>query len=103
MAGAARVVLNATPLGMGHERLPEPLMALRDDQVAYDLVYEPSVTPFLREAARAGAEAHHGLGMLVGQAAASYRRWTGRDAPVEVMVRAAEAALAARQGSAERA
>jgi shikimate dehydrogenase len=96
---AARVVVNATPLGMQHERLPEPLMALRADQVAYDLVYEPSDTPFLREAHRAGAAAHHGLGMLVGQAAASYRRWTGRDAPVEVMSAAADAALAERLGT----
>jgi shikimate dehydrogenase len=93
---AARVVVNATPLGMHDEPLPEPLMGLRADQVAYDLVYDPSETPFLRAAAAAGAGAHHGLGMLVGQAAASYRRWTGRDAPLEVMVAAAQRALAAR-------
>ena len=99
----SRVVLNATPLGMQHEHLPEPMMRLRADQVAYDLVYEPSVTPFLREAQRVGAAAHHGLGMLVGQAAASYRRWTGRDAPLEVMSAAANAALAERHGARERA
>jgi shikimate dehydrogenase len=94
---SARVVINATPLGMQRERLPEPLMALRPGQVAYDLVYEPSRTPFLHAAQAAGADAHHGLGMLVGQAAVSYQRWTGREAPLRVMSEAADAALSARQ------
>lgn len=96
VTAAARVVVNATPLGMHAERLPEPLMALRHGQVAYDLVYEPPDTPFLQAAREAGAEGHHGLGMLVAQAAASYRRWTGRAAPLSVMSAAATAALVER-------
>lgn len=95
-SSSARVVLNATPLGMRGERLPEPLMDLRPGQVAYDLVYEPPETPFLVAAREAGAQAHHGLGMLVAQAAASYRRWTGREAPLAVMSAAATAAVAER-------
>lgn len=95
----ARVVLNATPLGMAGERLPEPFHALRPGQVAYDLIYAPPDTPFLRSAVEAGADTHHGIGMLVGQAAASYRRWTGRDAPLGVMSAAAVAALADRARS----
>lgn len=94
--GQARIVLNATPLGMQGEPLPDPMHALRAGQVAYDLIYDPPETPFLRAAAAAGAEVHHGIGMLVGQAAVSYRRWTGRDAPVGVMSAAAVAAVAER-------
>lgn len=89
---AARTVVNATPLGMEGEPLPEPFQHLVPGQDAYDLVYGRS-TPFLTAAHAAGAGAHHGLGMLVGQAAASYRRWTGQDAPVAVMSAAATAAL----------
>ena len=94
---AARTVLNATPLGMGGEPLPAPLMALRPDQIAYDLVYDPAQTPFLTAARARGASGYHGLGMLVGQAAVSYERWTGRSAPRATMLEVATAALAARQ------
>jgi shikimate dehydrogenase len=93
---AARVVMNATPLGADGERLPDAFHALTAGQVAYDLIYEPPETPFLASAAEAGAETHHGLGMLVAQAAVSYRRWTGREAPVATMSAAAIAALAER-------
>ncbi len=93
----ARIVLNATPLGMAGERLPDPFHALGPGQVAYDLIYDPPETPFLRSAHAAGAESHHGLGMLVGQAAASYQRWTGRPAPFATMSAAAIHALTDRQ------
>lgn len=94
---AAHTVVNATPLGMGGERLPEALMALEAGQVAYDLVYDPAPTPFLTAAQQRGAASHHGLGMLIGQAAVSYERWTGGPAPRQVMAAAARRALAARQ------
>jgi len=94
---AARTVLNATPLGMAGEALPAPFMELRPGQVAYDLVYDPAETPFLAAARARGASGHHGLGMLVGQAAVSYERWTGRSAPRATMLAAATAALVARQ------
>jgi shikimate dehydrogenase len=93
--GAARTVLNATPLGMQGEPLPDPFQTLRPGQHAYDLVYGRR-TPFLAAARTAGAGAHPGLGMLVGQAAASYERWTGQRAPSDVMSAAAAAALTAR-------
>ena len=93
---AGRVVINATPLGMAGESLPAPFHALTPDQIAYDLVYDPPETPFLASARRCGAVGHHGLGMLVAQAAASYRRWTGREAPLATMSAVATAALAER-------
>jgi shikimate dehydrogenase len=92
----ATVVINATPLGMGGEHLPAPFESLRPDQVAYDLVYDPPVTPFLAAAHASGAAGHHGLGMLIGQAAVSYRRWTGRPAPTATMSAVAAAALSER-------
>jgi shikimate dehydrogenase len=89
----ARVVMNATPLGMGGESLPAPFHRLSAAQIAYDLVYTPPQTPFLAAARQRGAEAHNGLGMLIGQAAAAYRRWTGRDAPLGILSAAALSAL----------
>lgn len=96
----ARVVVNATPLGMGGEPLPSRFHELHPGQAAYDLIYDPPDTPFLQAATAAGASAHHGLGMLVAQAAASYRRWTGREAPVATMSAAALRALSHRAADA---
>ena len=92
----ARVVMNATPLGMAGEGLPAAFHRLEPGQVAYDLVYEPAETPFLAAARQRGAAAHNGLAMLIGQGAVSYERWTGRAAPVEVMRAAVDEVLRTR-------
>jgi shikimate dehydrogenase len=89
----ATLVVNATPLGMEGEELPEPFHQLAPGQIAYDLIYNPPETPFLRSARDVGAEVAHGLGMLVAQAAVSYQRWTGQPAPATTMSAAALAAL----------
>jgi shikimate dehydrogenase len=89
----ARVVINATSLGLHGESLPEAFHALRPDQVALDLVYGRAPTPFLRDAAAAGATAVDGRPLLVAQAALSFERWTGVAAPLSVMTAAVDAAL----------
>ena len=78
----ARLVCNATTLGMHGERLPGPFHALVEGQVAYDLVYgtdEP--TPFVADARAAGATAHDGSSMLVAQAEDAFEAWTGQRPP----------------------
>jgi shikimate dehydrogenase len=92
----ARLVVNTTPLGMSGEALPAACHRLSAEQVAYDLIYTPARTPFLVDAEARGAGAHNGLGMLVGQAAASFERWTSRPAPRETMLAAALRALGER-------
>ena len=93
-APAARLVVNCTPLGMsGMEDLTPFSGSLGRGQIAYDLVYRPAQTRFLREAQAHGAEAIGGLPMLIGQAAEAYRLWTGRPMPTEPARRAALAAL----------
>ncbi len=54
-----------------------------------DLVYRPGSTPLLAAAAAHGARTVDGLEVLVAQGALSLELWTGRDAPLEVMRRAA--------------
>ncbi len=90
-APTARLVVNCTPLGMvGMEDLtPHASGAMGQGQIAYDLVYRPSQTRFMRDALAHGAEVIGGLPMLVGQAAESYKLWTGRDMPTDIARRAA--------------
>jgi shikimate dehydrogenase len=81
-------VVNATPLGMkgkaeeetpcGAEFLAAAAARAKGGCLAYDLVYNPLRTRFLREAAAGGWAVQDGLAMLVAQAAAQFRIWTGR-------------------------
>jgi shikimate dehydrogenase len=59
-------------------------------------VYQPIRTALLEEARRRGATAVGGLGMLIHQAALSFRLWTGEEPPLEVLSAAAVAELARR-------
>ncbi|HEX8708907.1 MAG TPA: shikimate dehydrogenase [Pyrinomonadaceae bacterium] len=91
------LVVNATPLGthgLAEEETPALAGQLRGVSLVYDLVYNPAETRFMREAVEAGSDCIGGLGMLVAQAAAQFKLWTGRDAPLDVMKEAAGRALA---------
>jgi shikimate dehydrogenase len=86
------IVVNATPLGTRgvHEAdtvaTAEQLGGVR---LAYDLVYNPRETRFLREARAAGCETLGGIEMLLAQAVEQFKIWTGKDPDVEVMRAAA--------------
>lgn len=99
-ASRARVIIQSTSLGMRHGpdegANPVPGDLMHPGQVAFDLVYVPEETPFLRAAAGAGARPIGGLAMLVHQGAEAFHLWTGVQPPLDVMFDAARAALAAR-------
>jgi len=86
----ADVLVQCTSVG-----LRDPEATFRDlplapgDLAAYatvvDLVYRPGGTALLAQAAARGAATVDGLEVLVQQGALSFRRWTGRDAPLEAM------------------
>jgi shikimate dehydrogenase len=59
----------------------------------FDLVYNPRDTALVKAARRAGARAMSGLAMLVYQGAEAFEAWTGKTAPIDVMMKAAEQAL----------
>lgn len=93
----ADLVINATSAGLGGSGdLPVDPEVLRSGQVVLDIVYHPLVTPFLAAASERGARTLDGIGMLVGQAAIAFTRWTQMEAPVEAMRAAALAGLTAR-------
>ena len=82
----SRLIVNATPVGMDPHESDTPWEDQADfhsGQLVYDLIYAPTETRMLREAAAQGAEVKNGIDMLVGQAAASFRQWTGVDMPVD--------------------
>ena len=92
VAAEADLIVNCTSLGMTPrvEGLPwDDAIAFRPGQVVYDLVYNPPRTRLLQVAARDGAQAIGGLGMLIWQGAIAWELWTGQPPPVAVMRRAA--------------
>ncbi|MDE0199797.1 MAG: shikimate dehydrogenase [Caldilineaceae bacterium] len=87
----ANLIVNCTSLGMDPriEGLPwEENVEFREDQIVYDLVYNPAMTRLLQLASTDGATAIGGLGMLVYQGAIAWEKWTGETAPVDVMQQA---------------
>ena len=58
-----------------------------------DMVYNPSITPLMKQANLSGASVLGGLPMLIYQGAASFELWTNHPAPIQVMFGAAEKAL----------
>lgn len=93
----ARILVNATSVGMGTQETLVPADMLHPDLVVLDAVYSPLETRLLREARAAGARAVDGLWMLVDQARLQQRLWFGVMPDAAVMRRAAEARLATRQ------
>ena len=90
------VVINTTPLGTDGQSVnetPATAQELRGARIAYDLVYNPPTTRFMREAHEAGCQVFGGLPMLVAQAAAQFKLWTNCDAPLNVMHTAAESQM----------
>jgi shikimate dehydrogenase len=69
--GGISLIVNTTPS-------PWPSgLSMGDNKLVYDVIYNPPETRFLRNARQAGLVTRNGLGMLVRQAAAAFRIWTG--------------------------
>jgi shikimate dehydrogenase len=82
------IVVNATPLGTRGVREQDTVAVanqLRGVRLAYDLVYNPLETRFMREASAAGCETLSGIEMLLAQAVEQFKLWMGRDPDVAVM------------------
>lgn len=96
-ASEADILVNCTSLGMAgsgqEDRSPISAELIRPDMLVYDLVYRPTETLLLREARERGAQTIGGLPMLIYQGAASFKVWTRRAPPIEVMMEAARKAL----------
>ena len=72
------LIINATSASLSGDIPPIPPEAIGADSVCYDLAYGRSASAFVQWAQRSGcARAEQGLGMLVEQAAESFRLWRG--------------------------
>ncbi len=90
------LVVNATSAGLDGTSRPLEGLRVGARTWCYDLIYNPPLTPFLQDAQRDGARIAGGLAMLVYQGAESFELWTEQPAPVDVMMNAAQRALAER-------
>ncbi len=85
-AEEASILVNATPLGMTPNTDASPVKESELDylegKICYDIVYNPRVTTFLKQAREAGGTPVGGLDMLIHQGAKSFKLWTGREFPV---------------------
>ena len=84
----ADILVDTTPLGMDPHIDDEPIAEhdmMHEDLVVFDAVYNPNETVLIRQAIMAGAKPVYGIKMLLYQGAESFKIWTGRDAPIDVM------------------
>lgn len=93
----ARILVNATSVGMGTADTPVDGGLLHRGLVVVDAVYSPLETSLLREARAVGALGVDGVWMLVEQARLQQHVWFGEMPDAMVMRREAEVRLAARQ------
>ncbi len=84
---SADILVNATSVGMSPNigQSPVPADLLCSNLVVFDIIYNPFQTRLLREAKEAGAQTISGLEMLVWQGALAFEKFTGKQAPVELM------------------
>lgn len=87
----ADVLIDTTPLGMHPNIDDEPIVKadkMDENLVVFDAVYNPNETVLLKEAIKANAKPVYGIKMLLYQGAESFKIWTGKTAPVDVMEKA---------------
>lgn len=86
------IIINTTPLGMIGELendSPTTFDQLKHLQLAYDLVYNPIETVFLRDAKKANIKTISGIEMFVAQGIKQFELWTELEAHAEHMKEAA--------------
>ncbi|MBT9158430.1 MAG: Shikimate dehydrogenase (NADP(+)) [Firmicutes bacterium] len=82
----ADVIVNATAVGMSPHIDDSPLPLFLDSTpLVCDIIYNPTTTRLMREAASLGCRTANGLGMVIYQGAAAFTIWTGLAAPVAEM------------------
>ena len=87
-----KLLVNTTPVGMYPHVEASPvedakMQKLASDAIAYDLIYTPNPTKFLKLASDRGAVIIDGLEMLIAQGAIALEIWLQKPVPIEVMRR----------------
>lgn len=84
------LLINTTPIGMSPNINDSPVEStlfarMQEKAIAYDLVYTPNPTQFLKNAKQQGLTIIDGLEMLVQQGAVALQLWLQRLVPVDIM------------------
>jgi shikimate dehydrogenase len=90
------ILVNATSIGLYPNVNDKPDIdydTIPKNIYVQDVIFNPAVTPFLREAEKRGNKWQSGMSMLVNQAALNITMWTGLKPNKEVMKQALEKAL----------
>lgn len=81
----ARLVVNATPIGLHGDDVPIDPATLAPETKLFDLVYRRGATPWVLRARAHGLAAEDGLAMLIEQGALAFTRWFGVEPDRAVM------------------
>jgi len=82
----SRLIINATTMGMFpdvDDTITDLEESFNEEQIVFDLIYNPTKTNFLEMAEIQGAKVVGGLKMLISQAAKSFELWTGVEMPMD--------------------
>ncbi len=71
------VIINATSLGLNNETINLDFSQSGNDKLYYDVIYNPAVTNFLKEAKKLGNKTENGKLMFVYQAFEAFKLWHG--------------------------
>jgi shikimate dehydrogenase len=100
--GDCDLIVHCTTIGMKDSpqegQSPLSLEVIPKGVLVYDVVYNPWLTSLLRLAQKAESNILGGLPMLVYQGAASFKLWTGREAPVDIMFNKAKEIMTGEKG-----
>ena len=79
------IIINATSIGLKDEPSPISFEGINEKTVAYDIVYAPMNTDFIKKAKEKNAIIIYGYEMLLGQAIRAFEIWHGMKAPYNAM------------------
>jgi shikimate dehydrogenase len=80
----SQLIINTTAVGMSPEVDDSPTMiedSFSNNQIVFDLIYNPIETKFLNLAASCGVRTVDGLKMFIEQGSKSFELWTGEQMP----------------------
>ncbi|MHA2407971.1 MAG: shikimate dehydrogenase, partial [Candidatus Ranarchaeia archaeon] len=90
LASKASLIINTTSVGRTSDVSLIPQSAINSSQIIFDINYRRQETRLIKDAKEASCQHINGLDLLVAQGAASFKLWTGSDAPVDIMTQALE-------------
>lgn len=88
-----QILIQGTSVGLHPNEEQKPDInydSITEKMIACDVVFNPVMPLFLKEAQARGAKTITGIGMLVQQGALNFEFWTGMPAPVDIMYQTLE-------------